>query len=233
MDWLLGPSDTASDLDRPVGDDLVDVHVRLGARAGLPDTQRELIIELPGCHLFGRLDDQCRRGLVHLAEVTVDHGRGLLEHPKGVDQGVGHGVVGDGEVMEGSSRLGPPVALLGDLDRPHAVSFGPHAHRWISSISNAGSLRNVALRFSHRPQATSSPGIPSTSQQHSPGAALSSAGGASSAAALRADADVGLRPQQGSRSSRSPVAAGPHRRQPQAGRATTADPARERLLTRR
>ncbi len=36
----------AGDLDRPVGDHLVGVHVGLGAAAGLPDDQREVVVEL-------------------------------------------------------------------------------------------------------------------------------------------------------------------------------------------
>ena len=40
-----------------VGDHLVDVHVGLGAGAGLPDHQREVIVELAVDHLLRRLDD--------------------------------------------------------------------------------------------------------------------------------------------------------------------------------
>ena len=42
MHRLLGAQRAADQLDAPVGDHLVDVHVRLGARAGLPHVQREL-----------------------------------------------------------------------------------------------------------------------------------------------------------------------------------------------
>ena len=43
-------------LDRAVRDDLVDVHVRLRARTGLPDDEREVIIELAGDDFVGSTD---------------------------------------------------------------------------------------------------------------------------------------------------------------------------------
>jgi hypothetical protein len=46
MDRLLGAHLAAERLDRPVGDDLVGVHVGLRARARLPDDEREMIVEL-------------------------------------------------------------------------------------------------------------------------------------------------------------------------------------------
>ena len=54
----------ARHLDGAVGDDLVDVHVGLGARAGLPDVQREVVVERAGDHLVGRRDDQVGDGRV-------------------------------------------------------------------------------------------------------------------------------------------------------------------------
>ena len=54
MDRLLGVEAVAAgQFDRPVGDHLVDVHVGRGARAGLINVQRELVVELAGGHLAG------------------------------------------------------------------------------------------------------------------------------------------------------------------------------------
>ena len=76
----------AGQLDRAVRDDLVDVHVGLRARAGLPDAQREVVVELAGDHLVGRLHDQLassRRS--SLPEVAVDQRGGLLEDAERAD----------------------------------------------------------------------------------------------------------------------------------------------------
>ena len=53
MDGLLAAQLAAEGFDRPVGDHLVDVHVGLGAGAGLPDPQGELAIELALGHPIG------------------------------------------------------------------------------------------------------------------------------------------------------------------------------------
>ncbi len=60
MDRLLRSHLAAGNFDRAVGDDLVHVHVGLGAAAGLPDAERELIIQLAGDDFVGRLDDKLR-----------------------------------------------------------------------------------------------------------------------------------------------------------------------------
>ena len=54
MDRGLGTHHAAVELDGPVGDDLVGVHVGLGPAAGLPDAQREVVVELAVGHLAGR-----------------------------------------------------------------------------------------------------------------------------------------------------------------------------------
>ena len=56
----LAPELAAEQLDRAVRDDLVHVHVRLGARARLPYVERELAVELPRDHLVGRGADRRR-----------------------------------------------------------------------------------------------------------------------------------------------------------------------------
>ena len=123
MDGLLGAHDPAAELDGPVGDDLVGVHVGLRAAARLPDAQRELVVEVALGHLARRLLDEAGQGLVQLAEVAVDRGRRALEDPEGPDQRLGHRLDADVEVVQGALGLGAPVAVGGDLDLPHAVAF--------------------------------------------------------------------------------------------------------------
>src|SRR5205085_9930803 len=57
LDRLLAAHLTAGQLDGPVGDHLVGVHVGLRAAAGLPDAQREVAVELAGDDLVGGPDD--------------------------------------------------------------------------------------------------------------------------------------------------------------------------------
>ena len=123
MDGLLGAHDPAAELDGPVGDDLVGVHVGLRAAARLPDAQRELVVEIALGHLARRLLNEAGQRLVQLAEVAVDRGRGALEDPESPDQRLGHRLDADVEVVQGALGLGAPVAVGGDLDLPHAVAF--------------------------------------------------------------------------------------------------------------
>ncbi len=62
------PSGVPSELVRAVRDDLVGVHVRLRAAAGLPDDERELIVELARDHLVGRATITLGALRVELAE---------------------------------------------------------------------------------------------------------------------------------------------------------------------
>jgi len=57
---ILRAEDSAGNFNGAVGDDLVDVHVGLGAAAGLPDAERELIVQLSRDDLVRRLDNQFR-----------------------------------------------------------------------------------------------------------------------------------------------------------------------------
>src|SRR5260221_7946476 len=57
MDRRLAAELAADELDRAVGYDLVDVHVRLGTGSRLPDIEREFTVELAGDYLIGDTAD--------------------------------------------------------------------------------------------------------------------------------------------------------------------------------
>jgi hypothetical protein len=125
VDGLLGAHGAAENLNGAVGDDLVGVHVGLGARPRLPDDEGEVVDELEGSDLFGSLLD----GLAELGvetELHVDRGGSALENAKGADNGRGHAVLGlvDLEVLEGALRLGAPVAVGGDLELAKGIRLG-------------------------------------------------------------------------------------------------------------
>ena len=73
----LAPDPPAEHLDRAVGDDLVDVHVRLRAAAGLPHDQREVVVELA-------LDDLPRRRANGLGDVRGKFSEALVHGRRGV-----------------------------------------------------------------------------------------------------------------------------------------------------
>ncbi len=57
MDRMPGAELSSQHVRGAVGDDLVGVHVRLGARSRLPDVQRELRVEIPRDDLVGSGDE--------------------------------------------------------------------------------------------------------------------------------------------------------------------------------
>ena len=89
VDRLLGADLAAEHLDRAVGDHLVDVHVGLGARAGLPDDEREMIVELAVDHLVGGGDDRIGQLGGQAAKIAIDFGGGALDDAEGADDGGG------------------------------------------------------------------------------------------------------------------------------------------------
>ena len=44
MDRRLGTELSAKDFDSPIANDLIDIHIRLRARAGLPDDQLKMLV---------------------------------------------------------------------------------------------------------------------------------------------------------------------------------------------
>ncbi len=127
MDRLLRSHLAAGDLDGPVGEDLVHVHVGLRARAGLPYAEGELVGQFAGDDFIRGLNDEL--GLVgrKLAEVLVDQRGGLLERGEGADEFRRHDVAADVEVMKGALRLRAPIDVAGHFDLAHAVGFDTSA----------------------------------------------------------------------------------------------------------
>ena len=107
-----------------VRDDLVGIHVRLRAGAGLPDHQRELVIvpALQDLRRGGR--DGVGEARFEDAQILV-HERGRLFHePERMDERARHALDTDAEILHRALRLCAPVALGRDLDRSERVVLG-------------------------------------------------------------------------------------------------------------
>ena len=115
-----------------LGDDLVGVHVRGRAGAGLEDVDREVAVVLAGGHLIGSVGDR-------LGELAVEHpqfGVGLcsclLDPGQRLDVGALQGLAGDGEVLHCTLRLGAVQGVHGDADFAHRVMFNAELCQWKS-----------------------------------------------------------------------------------------------------
>jgi len=122
---LLGAHLAARDLDRAVADDLVGVHVRLGARAGLEDHQREVLVELALDDLVGGLHDQVGDIRRQLAQIRVGLSSSLLEYAESLDHrpAPDESRASDVEVLQAPLGLSAPVPVSGHFNCAHGIGF--------------------------------------------------------------------------------------------------------------
>ena len=131
MDRVLGAELAAEELACPVGDHLVQIHVRLRARAGLPHEQREMRIVPAFDHLVGCRHDSLGQALVDQSELDIGESRGLLDHRQSPDQRLRHFLLADPEIPARALGLRPPIAVCGNVDGTERI--GLHA-RWGCSL---------------------------------------------------------------------------------------------------
>ena len=108
-----------------VGDHLVEVHVALGARAGLPHHQGKVVVELALDHLARGADDRVRPARVDEAELAIGLGCGQLDDAERMHERNRHAVFPNTEILPGALGLRAPIAVGGDLDRTKAVGLDP------------------------------------------------------------------------------------------------------------
>src|SRR5689334_24467903 len=123
MDRLLAAHNATRELNRTVRDHLVGVHVGLRSTAGLPDSQRKVLVEFSFNDLIASLHDQLRLIVREFAELFIDERRGFLENAERANHLTRHPVIADIEMMKRALRLSPPVAITGNLDCTHRVGF--------------------------------------------------------------------------------------------------------------
>jgi hypothetical protein len=136
--FLLIEPIASRELNRPVRDHLIDVHVARRPRAGLEDVNRKLGVELPSDDLLGGVQ-QCLHlliielvlaGLGELPQIAVGDCRGPFDEAHCVNQLRPQGPAGDREVLDRPLSLGAVIGFRGDLDIAHRIVFNAElAHR--------------------------------------------------------------------------------------------------------
>ena len=105
-------------LQRAVHHDLVDVHVRRGARPALEDVEDELVGQRAAGNVVAGGDDRLRLGPVEVAQLQIGESRGFLHKGQRPDEDrvVPDRNAGNPEVADGPCRLGAVIGLGIDVD---------------------------------------------------------------------------------------------------------------------
>ncbi len=111
-----------------IGQHFVEVHVGLGAGAGLPDHEREFVRVLASEHFVsGCNDGGCLVG-GEQAKLLVGVGGSTLDQRERMDEFSGLTFARDGEVLQRALGLRAPQAGGRDFDRTEAVVFETDGH---------------------------------------------------------------------------------------------------------
>jgi hypothetical protein len=120
----------AQQLAGAVGQHLVDVHVGLRARAGLPHHQRELARVLAGQHLIGGGVDGLGLLGIQQTQRMVDRGRGLLDLRQRGNDLARLLLAADVEVLQRALRLRAPEPVGRNVDGAEGVFPGAWPGGW-------------------------------------------------------------------------------------------------------
>ena len=113
-------------LVRAAGDHLVGVHVRLGAGAGLPHHQRELVGQRAVDHLARGLHDRLADPRIEHAELHVGLGRRKLLDAQRAHQRGRHALAADREIDNRTLRLRAPMDMRRNRHFTERIGFDPH-----------------------------------------------------------------------------------------------------------
>ena len=122
------PPGAAEQFAGPVCQHLVEVHVGLGAGAGLPHHQGKLGVVQAAQDFVGSGHDGLGLAGGEQPQGVVDPGAGGLDAGQGMDDLHGLALPRDVEVMQGALGLGPPEPVRRDGYLPQAVPLHPDIH---------------------------------------------------------------------------------------------------------
>ena len=135
-----------------VGNDLVGVHVGLGAAAGLPDDQGEVVVQSAADDLVASLGNRRQFFVGHLLRLqgVIGLGGSLFQDAKGMGNFPGHRFdsYADEEILMAAFGLCCPIFIRRHLDFAHGIVLDPvllfflfHFYRSLSYIKSEQNLQ--------------------------------------------------------------------------------------------
>ncbi len=109
----------AEQLDGPVGDHLVGIHVGRGSAPSLEHIDDELPVERSVDDVLGGSGDRAREVLVEQSQLAIDQGRLLLDQPDGADEPPGQAQIADRKVDLRAHGVGAVIGVIRDLELAH------------------------------------------------------------------------------------------------------------------
>ena len=122
MDRLVAAC-AAEELDCPVGNHLVGVHVRRGAGTGLKNVHRELRIQFSIDHFLGCFLDGLGNVPGQETETGIGRGGKFLDEPQRPNKFSWKAQLTDRKVLDGTGGLRAVVGIRRHLHRAHRISF--------------------------------------------------------------------------------------------------------------
>ena len=124
MDGVFRADFAAENLDGAIGDDFIGIHVGLRARAGLPDREGEVVVELAFGDFQRCLGDGVGQSWLEIVQPLIGARGAVFDDPQGADQRFRHGLGADREIDQRACGLRAPELLTGNLEWAKAVGFG-------------------------------------------------------------------------------------------------------------
>ena len=131
---LNGEAIAPQQLNRPVGDYLVNVHVAARSRSSLKDIDGELVGQLASGDLLGG-SQKCGNllgiepvlaGFFQLPQVAVGDPAGVLHQPHRPNQLRGQTPAGDGKILHGPLGLRAVIGIRRDGHFTHGIALDAH-----------------------------------------------------------------------------------------------------------
>ena len=124
MDGLLRTHLAAQHLDGAIRDHLVRVHVRLSARAGLPDDEGEMIVQVSRDHFLRRAHDRGAKPLIEMPQFHIGFGGRALDDSQRPHDREGLPLQADFEIAKRTLGLRAPITVGRDFDGAKRVGLG-------------------------------------------------------------------------------------------------------------
>ena len=135
-----------------VGDHFIDVHVGLRARAGLPNQQRKMPVELAVGDILRHRGDGRGAPAVERAQIAIDLGRGALDQAERAHDLDRHALGADAEIMQRAFGLRAPKPVGGNFQRPECVAFGAGFDGFLRAFGHDSSMLPRSSRASYADQ---------------------------------------------------------------------------------